>query len=60
MIFESLKKLWLEFLSFFKNDFKKNQSPTFIWFVSEAVKILQAYPKGVSRFILLTELEAKW
>ena len=72
MILDSLKILWEEHISFCKEDitlFSTSNSgsvsknvplPSFLWFCSSAVRVLQAYPMGVSKHVLLTELEAKW
>ena len=69
MIFTVLKEMWFELTEYcvknpiFSSDLKnqkKHSNPPFLWFVEEAIKILQAYPKGISRPVLLTELESKW
>lgn len=37
-----------------------NSNPTEDWVVSQTIRLLQQYPSGVSRPVLLTELEHRW
>ena len=64
-ILTALKLIYLELTAYCKNNatesIGKNVAlPSFLWYSSSSVKILQAYPKGISKVVLLTELEAKW
>lgn len=38
----------------------KHKQPTFDWTIANGASVLRAYPAGVSRTVLLTELEHKW
>ena len=76
MDLESQKCMWEELLTYCNNDptvstisHRNNEAhgkkikistPPFDWFCSAAAKVLQAYPMGLSRAVLLTELEANW
>lgn len=66
MILEALKKIWSELLELCEKVTPTTPvslprlSPSFIWFTCRAVSALYAYPKGLSRAVLLTELETKW
>lgn len=39
---------------------ESNSSPTGDWTVEQTIRLLQQYPSGVSRPVLLTELEHRW
>ena len=66
MILEALHELWRELLELCESVTPttpmslQRLSPSFIWFCCRAASALQAYPKGLSRAVLLTELETKW
>jgi hypothetical protein len=40
--------------------FEENASLPIKWVILEAINILQQYPSGISKAVLLTELEYKW
>jgi len=37
-----------------------NNTPTADWVIGQTIRLLQQYPSGVSRPVLLTELEHRW
>ena len=64
-ILTALQLIWLELLAYCKHNAtdsvgKNVALPSFLWHSSSSVKMLQAYPTGISKVVLLTELEAKW
>ena len=64
-ILTAFKLIWLELIAYCKNNAsditgKNDALPSFLWYSSCSVKVLQAYPTGISKVVLLTELEAKW
>lgn len=62
MIPQLLNSLWTELITYCNNDNHSSDRvlPSFEWLCISAVKIFQGYPKGITRAIILTELEANW
>ena len=67
MILETLLQLWQETIQCVETvtpttefTLKSTPFPPFNWLCNEAAKALQAYSKGLSKAVLLTELESKW
>jgi hypothetical protein len=65
MIIQLFYDIWNELTIYCnqKDSYSKDDKPivpSFQWSLLSTIKILQAYPTGVSKPVLLTELESKW
>jgi hypothetical protein len=58
MISQFVLLAWRELCSYFSR--KHDIQPTFEWTVFTIFALLRQYPAGISRCVLLTELESQW
>ena len=55
---EALDSIWLDVKKWCARN--RHKAPPFGWTCRQALHVLQLYPTGVTRAMLLTELEVKW
>jgi len=57
MIINVFLSIWDDLLKFFSNS---TSAPTKEWTILQTLQLLQQYPSGLSKIIILCELECKW